>query len=71
MPCEVGPGRDHLDPERTEHQRQDDRGRRVGVVDDESEPPFLNDSHVECGEEISDVGLGRAGGEREVAEVLA
>ena len=53
---------DRLDAERAEHDRQDERGRRVRVVDDDAEAARADRLDVERPQEVVGVGLRRARG---------
>ena len=53
---------DRLDVERAENLREDERGRRERVVDDDAEAAGADRLHVERLEQVLDVRLGRARG---------
>src|SRR5919108_2744858 len=57
---------DGLDTERPQEQRQDERGRRVAVVDDDPEAPAADRFHVEACEQVVGVALA---GTRGVADL--
>jgi len=64
-------GRDRLDAERAEYERQHVAAGRVAVVDDDPEPTRVDRVDVQVGEKIACVALPCAGGvadRRHVAE---
>ena len=63
-------GRDRLDAERAEDDRQDDRRRRVGVIDDDPESARPDPLDVEGAQEIVRVGLGRPRRRRDLADLV-
>ena len=61
---------DRLDAERAEHDRQDDRGRRVRVVDDDPESARLDPLDVERPQKVVRVGLRRPRGRRDLCHLV-
>ena len=66
----VGMRGDRLDAERAEHDREDDRGRRVRVVDDDPEPARFDPVDVERPQKVVRVGLRRARGRRDLCHLV-